>query len=199
MEPTVSAVASCLGISLPGALQLIGKLTRKKLINRNKHTLRLTPAGETIAIGLVRRHRLWEYFLSRCLGIDWEHVHDIAEQLEHVDSPLLVERLDAFLGCPRFDPHGDPIPDRHGNTQHHPLVPLSQVAESTECKVAAVRQQAPSFLQMLREINIGLDTQLRLLKRYSYDGSILIEVEGRQLLLSADAARAILVRKVENR
>lgn len=195
VEPTVSAVAARLGISIPGALQLTTKLIRKKLLTRDKQTLKLTPAGETIAVGLVRRHRLWEYFLTHCLGIDWEHIHEIAEQLEHVDSSLLVERLEAFLGYPRFDPHGDPIPDRHGNTEHRPLIPLSEMAEGTECVVAAVRQQTPSFLQMLRELNIGLGTSLRLLKRYSYDRSVLVEVEGRKVMLSESAARAILVKK----
>ena len=112
---------------LAGALQtkpasitdMMKKLKQKKLINyKPYYGFRLSAEGKRVALGIIRRHRLWEFFLAEKLDFKWDEVHDIAEQLEHVSSKKLTDKLDAFLGYPKFDPHGDPIPDQFGNMNH---------------------------------------------------------------------------------
>lgn len=114
-------------MELAGALQtkpasitdMMKKLKQKKLINyKPYYGFRLSAEGNRVALGIIRRHRLWEFFLAEKLDFKWDEVHDIAEQLEHVSSKNLTDKLDAFLGYPKFDPHGDPIPDKFGNMNH---------------------------------------------------------------------------------
>ena len=122
---------------------------------------RLTVAGKKLALSLVRKHRLWETFLVEHLGFGWEEVHDIAEQLEHVDSISLVERLDAFLGHPTVDPHGDPIPDANGKLpEQAALVRLSEFEGAVPCEVAAVRHGGDDVLAEMSARGIGVGTRL---------------------------------------
>ena len=129
--------------------------------HRPYHGARLTQAGTSLALSLVRKHRLWETFLVDRLGFDWDEVHDIAEQLEHVDSVELVERLDAFLGHPTVDPHGDPIP-KHDGTFHpqHDAVLLAQLEPARTCAVTGVRGGDDDTLSALKKRGIGLGSVL---------------------------------------
>lgn len=98
---------------------MMKKLKNKKLLNyKPYYGFRLSAQGNRIALGIIRRHRLWEYFLAEKLAFKWDEVHEIAEQLEHVSSKKLINNLDKYLGFPKFDPHGDPIPDQDGNMNH---------------------------------------------------------------------------------
>ena len=116
------------------------------------HGVTLTRTGRQIANGLIRRHRLWETFLVDKLGFQWDEVHDLAEELEHINNDLLSERLDAFLGNPTVDPHGDPIPDKDGNIQYHEDVSLDQLEAGQQGIIVGVTDHSTDFLQYLEKM-----------------------------------------------
>lgn len=125
------AIADELGTTSASVTDMIKKLTDKSLLSYEKYYgVSLTKEGQKMAIKLLRKHRLWEVFLHDKLGFNWDEVHDVAEQLEHIQSLLLIERLDAFLDYPKFDPHGDPIPNENGNFTYRNQVSLSSIKES---------------------------------------------------------------------
>jgi DtxR family Mn-dependent transcriptional regulator len=134
---------------------------------------RLTDRGRVIAMDIVRKHRLWEVFLVDKLGFGWEEVHDLAEQLEHIDDPELVRRLAAFLGHPKFDPHGDPIPDAAGAMEDdRQLVRLSAMNPGDEGVVKGVVDSGDAFLAHLNSLDISIGTAVEVGARFSYDGSM---------------------------
>ena len=129
---------------------MLKKLSEKKLINYVKYQgVSLTPLGHRLAVHVIRKHRLWEVFLVSHLNFKWDEVHDIAEQLEHIKSKALVNRLDAFLNFPSYDPHGDPIPNEKGSFPKSTAVPLNLLKVKTKGKVVAVERDEPSFLNYL--------------------------------------------------
>ena len=159
---STSQMASHLGVKPPSVTAMVQVLTELGWAeHRPYHGARLTHAGKTLALSLVRKHRLWETFLVDRLGFDWDEVHDIAEQLEHVDSVELVERLDAFLGHPTVDPHGDPIP-KHDGTFHpqHDAMLLAQLEPARSCTVTGVRGGDDDTLSALKKRGIGLGSVL---------------------------------------
>ncbi|MEE2919080.1 MAG: metal-dependent transcriptional regulator [Bacteroidota bacterium] len=159
---STTQMAAHLGVKPPSVTAMVQVLTELGWAeHRPYHGARLTDAGQKLALSLVRKHRLWETFLVDRLGFDWDEVHDIAEQLEHVDSVELVERLDAFLGHPTSDPHGDPIPKPDGT--FHPqqeTMPLSSLIPARRCVVAGVRGGDDHTLSALKLRGIGLGSVL---------------------------------------
>ena len=159
---STTQMAAHLGVKPPSVTAMVQVLTELGWAeHRPYHGARLTDAGQKLALSLVRKHRLWETFLVDRLGFDWDEVHDIAEQLEHVDSVELVERLDAFLGHPTSDPHGDPIPKPDGT--FHPqqeTMPLSSLIPARRCVVAGVRGGDDQTLSALKLRGIGLGSVL---------------------------------------
>jgi DtxR family transcriptional regulator, Mn-dependent transcriptional regulator len=136
----------------------------------------LTDRGRTIATDIIRKHRLWEVFLVDKLGFGWEEVHDLAEQLEHIDDPELVRRLALFLGNPKFDPHGDPIPTASGTMEDdRQLVRLSALAEGESGVVKGVVDSGDAFLAHLNTLGIEIGTKLLVKSRFAYDGSMEIQ------------------------
>jgi DtxR family Mn-dependent transcriptional regulator len=197
IEGTVStnALAEKLKAKPASITDMMKKLNAKKLLNyKPYYGFSLSNEGKKIAVAIVRRHRLWEYFLSEKLGFSWNEVHHLAEELEHVESKELINRLDAFLGFPPFDPHGDPIPDQKGKMQNVrkiqlPQFPLQQIAE-----VVQVTNQSPEMLELLHHKNIGIGTQLEVKRHFQFDGSIEIKVRNTLLNISAQVAENIYVR-----
>jgi DtxR family transcriptional regulator, Mn-dependent transcriptional regulator len=156
---------------------MLKKLVDKKLITYDKvKGARLTEKGGKVAVTVVRKHRLWEVFLLEKLGYSWDVVHEIAEQLEHIQHQELADRLDAFLGYPEFDPHGDPIPNANGELPKTTSILLSEIEEGQSCKVAAVKDTSPSFLQYLLQLSIGIGTRIKLIERIPFDGSVVIQI-----------------------
>ncbi len=159
---STSQMAAHLGVKPPSVTAMVQVLTELGWAeHRPYHGARLTQAGRTLALSLVRKHRLWETFLVERLGFDWDEVHDIAEQLEHVDSVELVARLDAYLGHPTVDPHGDPIPKADGT--FHPqrdAVLLAQLEPTLNCVVTGVRGGDDGTLSALKGRGIGLGSVL---------------------------------------
>lgn len=174
---------------------MLRKLSDKNMLFYEKYKgVRLTPEGKAVALWLVRKHRLWEVFLLKTLGFSWDEVHDVAEQLEHIKSRTLIERLDKFLGFPQYDPHGDPIPDQFGNWHPISSVPLAEISPNTTCHVVSVSDADPAFLRYLGKVGISIGAKIEILDRIEFDGSI--EIRIRELdnkLISKQIAENILV------
>jgi DtxR family Mn-dependent transcriptional regulator len=136
------------------------------------HGVTLTTRGRTLALQLVRRHRLWETFLVERLGFGWDQVHDVAEQLEHVASDQLIERLDDYLGRPGFDPHGDPIPDSQGRLRVRATKPLGTCQAGETVRIAAVTGTTDALLRLLGGKGLQLGTVLTITEVHPFDGSV---------------------------
>lgn len=192
-----NAISTEMQTSAASVTDMIGRLSKKELVHYQKHRgVSLTPEGRQIATHLVRKHRLWEVFLVDKLGFSWDEVHDIAEQLEHIRSLLLVERLDEFLGCPRFDPHGDPIPDAEGNFAFRKQIPLAELQIGDKGVVVGVQDHAPAFLQYLDRINLGLGAQIEILEHFEYDESVKVKrLPADELVLSKKVSQNLFVQK----
>ena len=191
---STNAIAEELQTKASSVSDMVKKLSEKDLINYIKYQgVSLTKVGLSLAVHIVRKHRLWEVFLVNHLNFKWDEVHDIAEQLEHIKSPELVARLDAFLEHPNYDPHGDPIPNEKGEFPKSTAIPLSELALSSKGKVVAVEMDEPSFLKYLDKLNISIGTQLAVLELNDFDNSIDIKIDNVQRHISLDVAKNILV------
>lgn len=192
-----NAISTEMQTSAASVTDMIGRLSKKGLVNYQKHRgVSLTPDGRKVATHLVRKHRLWEAFLVEKLGFTWDEVHDIAEQLEHIRSLVLVERLDEFLGRPQFDPHGDPIPDADGNFAVRKQIQLAELEVGDQGVVVGVQDHASSFLQYLDRIDLGLGTRVKMLEHFEYDESVRIGRSSKEeLVLSKKVSQNLFVQK----
>lgn len=192
---TPTAIAAALENNPASVIDMLKKLTEKKLINYDKKKgAKLTDKGYKSAVQIVRKHRLWEVFLLDKLGYTWDEVHDIAEQLEHVQQHDLADRLEKFLGYPEYDPHGDPIPDASGQIINAYTTMLYEIEEGKTCTVAAVRDTSTDFLQYLHKLNISIGTKLKVVEKISYDDSVIIQAGKNNMTVSRKFAENILVK-----
>jgi DtxR family Mn-dependent transcriptional regulator len=189
------ALAHSFGIQAPSVTDMVKKLAEKKLLRYEKSKgVRLTDKGKKIAVTVVRKHRIWETFLVQTLEFRWDEVHPLAEQLEHVHSEELIDRLDNFLGHPKFDPHGDPIPDRNGNIQATGAIPLKQGETGNTYKLIGIREDSNELLQYLNRQEIGLGSVLQIQDRETFDQSLRVMVNTEKTcFISAVVAGALLV------
>lgn len=178
---------------------MLKKLKAKKLLQYERYKgFRLSEAGKKAALDVVRKHRLWEYFLAEHLKFDWDKVHPIAEELEHISSDELVQRLDNFLGNPSFDPHGDPIPDRHGKIPVINQLSLTDIPLKKTVRVSSVSNQSAQMLEMLKHYHIALGTQITVLNHFSFDGSLEIKVlKHSPCIISEPVAKNVFVHYVQ--
>src|ERR1700754_3537644 len=154
---STNQIAAALNTKAASVTDMLKKLAEKELINYTKYQgVTLTASGEKIAISIIRKHRLWEYFLVEKLSFKWDEVHDVAEELEHISSKELVDRLDDFMGNPKYDPHGDPIPDSSGKFKTHDLKPVSALLVNESGIISGVRDHTPSFLQYLEKMQLTI-------------------------------------------
>ncbi|MES1219733.1 MAG: metal-dependent transcriptional regulator, partial [Bacteroidota bacterium] len=152
---------------------MMKKLKTKKLLHYQPYRgFRLSGEGKKVALGIIRRHRLWEYFLAEKLKFSWDEVHEVAEDLEHVSSKKLIDKLDEYLGFPRFDPHGDPIPDMHGKIETSEAVCLTNLALNKKAIVCKVGDQSSEILELLRHKNINIGTRLEIKRKFDFDNSM---------------------------
>ena len=198
-EAGTNQLAGKLNVRPATATDMLKKLREKQLVNYEKYgKITLTETGRDLAVAIIRRHRLWETFLFDKLGFSWDEVHDIAEQLEHIKSEKLVERLDRFLGFPLFDPHGDAIPNANGDYTHDEARhTLAEAAEEARYTIIAVKDNSPSFLQYVSQIGIGIHSEVTVLQRYAFDHSIALEIDGTKTNISDKAAQNIYCRPIE--
>lgn len=194
---STSAISLQLATSAASVTDMLKKLAEQKLIEYVKYRgVHLTPAGKSMAVEMIRKHRLWETFLHDKLAIGWDAVHEIAEQLEHVQSATLIDQLDAFLGHPKFDPHGDPIPDASGKFTLRNQVLLNTLQAGDHALVVGVREHDVDFLKYLDSRDLHINASLLIKEKHSYDGSVRIETTtGAETLLSPKAAQNIYVKK----
>ena len=175
---STNAISSDLKTSAASVTDMLKRLSEKGLINYEKYKgVTLTKEGNQIATLLIRKHRLWEVFLVDKLNFSWDKVHEIAEQLEHIKSKDLVQRLDAFLNHPKFDPHGDPIPDADGNFTFRKQVLLSALEPDQKGIIVGVYDHSPSFLQYLEKMDLILGAHIQILEKFEYDESMRILIE----------------------
>lgn len=174
---------------------MMKRLSAKKLIRYERyHGVSITEQGASDALLIIRKHRLWETFLVEKLGFRWHEVHEVAEQLEHVQSGLLIERLDEFLGHPSSDPHGHSIPDRDGNLRAMAGTPLSLVAIGNSSRVRAIRNGAPEFLEYLTRIGVHIGAQVEITERRTFDGSLEVRINGGMVtVVSREVGENIMV------
>jgi len=195
-EVTVNEVSKELGINKAASVtDMLKKLAEKKLINYIKYQgVTLTNTGVNAAVNIIRKHRLWEVFLVEKLGFKWDEVHDIAEELEHINSETLINRLDDFLGNPAADPHGDPIPDRTGIIKHKKLVKISDMHPGESGTVSGVSEHSSVFLKLLEKMGLTLGTKIIVSELIEFDGSIMLTIDQKtERTISREVAKNILV------
>src|SRR6188472_485064 len=152
---------------------MMKKLKTRKLVNYQPYQgFRLTPEGKKVALSIIRRHRLWEYFLAEKLKFSWDEVHEVAEELEHVSSKKLIDKLDEYLGYPRFDPHGDPIPDSLGKMENSRQINLAELPLNQPAEVCRVVNQSGEMLELLQHKRIAIGTRLEVKRKFGFDHSI---------------------------
>jgi DtxR family Mn-dependent transcriptional regulator len=187
-------LASHLDVKPATVTDMLKKLRDKKLVDYEKYgKVSLTKSGKKHATDVLRKHRLWETFLYEKLEFTWDEVHEVAEQLEHIQSGKLIEKLDKFLGHPAFDPHGDPIPNSKGEFSVEYKKVLADVAVGKSCKMVAVKDSTTPFLQYVMKVGLGLSSKIKVLALQEYDHSITIEVNGTEHTVSQKFAENIYV------
>ena len=190
-----NALAETMNTRAASVTDMVKKLSLKKLISYEKYYgVKITRQGKNEALMVVRKHRLWETFLVEKLNFNWDEVHEVAEQLEHIQSPLLIEKLDAFLGHPSVDPHGHPIPDKNGKIVEVKNVPLSRLPGNRKTYVRSVTNGSPSFLQYLSKIGIYIGASVTITEKVEFDGSLEVLIDGKnRVFISRDAGENLMV------
>jgi DtxR family transcriptional regulator, Mn-dependent transcriptional regulator len=188
-------IAESMSTKAASVTDMIKKLSSKNLLSYEKYYgAKITKNGKSEALSVIRKHRLWETFLVEKLQFTWDEVHDVAEQLEHIQSPLLIEKLDEFLGYPTADPHGHPIPDKDGKVPSMKLVPLSESVINKKVVVRSVKDGSPSFLQYLSKIGIYIGAKIAILDKIEFDSSLEVLIDNKtRIFISRDAAENLLI------
>ena len=182
---STNALAEEMETKASSVTDMVKKLSDKKLVIYKKYQgVKLSKQGRDTAIDIIRKHRLWEVFLVEKLNFNWDEVHDVAEQLEHIRSEKLIKELDKFLGFPKRDPHGDPIPDAGGNfsVSNKTLLADLSIGEAGIC--VGVKDSSAAFLQFLDKNNISLGKKIKVLEKEDFDKSMLIDNQGNDLRIS---------------
>lgn len=193
---STSALAAEMGVQSATVTDMLKKLSaKKKIIYKKYYGVELTSGGRSEAVRIIRKHRLWETFLVDKLGFNWGEVHDVAEQLEHVDSEQLTDRLDAFLDFPTVDPHGDPIPTKEGEIRIRPTLPLSQLEPGDTAVIAAVRHDGKDLLDYLERHGLVLGSRLEIVEVLDFDGSMRLKVGEDDRYISEKISVNILVER----
>lgn len=193
-EVSTNAIAESMETKPSSVTDMIQKLAEKKLVVYKRYKgAQLTEKGKKIAANVIRKHRLWEVFLVEKLNFHWDEVHEIAEQLEHIQSEELITRLDKFLGSPDFDPHGDPIPDKHGVLKRTEKKLLSEIEKTQKGVCVGVKESSADFLQYLDKKKISIGTKITVLGKEFFDGSMIIQVGNEQFFISKTVAENLFV------
>ncbi len=189
-----NALAEAMNTKAASVTDMIKKLSAKSLISYKKYYgVNVSAKGKSQALQVIRKHRLWETFLVQKLDFNWDEVHEIAEQLEHIRSPRLIERLDKFLDYPTVDPHGDPIPNGKGKIIIKPQLPLNQVEEGYKGTIVAVKDSDSAFLKYLEKIGAKPGKKIQVIGKESYDESMEVIVDNQKVFISKEVSKNILV------
>jgi DtxR family Mn-dependent transcriptional regulator len=196
-EVSTNAIAEMMETKASSVTDMLKKLAEKDLVNYKKYQgVSLTDTGKLSAKMIVRKHRLWEVFLVEKLDFSWDEVHDIAEQLEHIKSEQLINRLDDFLGNPTEDPHGDPIPDANGRIVKIEKQLLSELLENQFGMCVGVKDTSSDFLKYLDKQEIALGSKIEIIGKETFDLSLKIKVNEKELTISNKIASNLFVKKI---
>ncbi|PCI97880.1 MAG: iron-dependent repressor [Flavobacteriales bacterium] len=194
---STNSIAKELETKASSVTDMIKKLSDKKLVNYKKYQgATLTKQGKDIAVSIIRNHRLWEVFLVEKLNFKWDEVHDLAEELEHINSEKLTEQLDAFLEFPKHDPHGDPIPDKNGNINRHNDITLADLQANEIGTVVGVKEQSKSYLNYLENIQLELGAKITVHNIVDFDRSMSASINnGNSINISHQASKNLIIKK----
>ena len=193
---STNALAEEMETKASSVTDMVKKLSEKDLVEYKKYQgVKLRKRGRSTAVGVIRKHRLWEAFLVEKLNFSWDEVHEVAEQLEHIKSDKLIEELDRFLEFPTRDPHGDPIPDADGNFKESDRLLLSAFSVGDKGICTGVKDSSAEFLQYLDKNGIALGQQLEVLEKEEFDQSMVISFRGRELPISHRISTNLYIKK----
>ena len=193
-EAGTNELATHLNVKPATANDMLKKLKEKKLISYEKYgKISLTSPGKKMALDVLRKHRLWETFLYEKLDFTWDEVHEIAEQLEHIQSAKLIEKLDQYLGFPEYDPHGDVIPNAKGELKLEPRKKLAEIKVGRVCRMVAVKDNTAPFLKYVVKLGLGISSKIKVIGRQEYDAMMEIEVGNQKHSVSQKFAENIFV------
>lgn len=197
---SITDIANWLELKTPSVLEKINTLVKKDYVTyQKKDGAKLTKAGKEIALNIIRRHRIWETYLNKELNFNWAEVHEIAEQLEHVNSEKLLDKIYEIIGKPNFDPHGDPIPNKQGKFPNSDRRALSMSVKGCKCIIQGVSDHSETFLNYLTQLSINIEDKIQVTQVIEYDGSIIIQNKHKQeITLSSKSANQILVTCTKN-
>jgi DtxR family Mn-dependent transcriptional regulator len=192
---TTNELADSLNTKPASVTDMMKKLKTRKLVHYQPYQgFRLSADGRKVALSIIRRHRLWEFFLSEKLKFNWDEVHEVAEHLEHVSSKKLIDKLDEYLDFPKFDPHGDPIPDTNGKMESNKQASLAEWPLNKPAIVCQVMNQSAELLELLQHKKISIGTRLEIKKRFDYDESVEIKIQKLSpITISGQLAKTIFV------
>lgn len=191
---STNSIAEYLTIKPATVTSMLKKLREKNLISYERYgKVSLTKKGNEQALKIIRKHRLWEVFLVEKLHFQWDEVHEVAEQLEHIRSEKLTDKLDAFLQFPDYDPHGDPIPDTRGRIKVRSKTTLAEALPGKTYSVVAVKDSSSEFLNYLKQLNIALSTAVSVIQIIEFDRSMIISVDGKERTVSEKFASNLLI------
>jgi DtxR family Mn-dependent transcriptional regulator len=188
-------IAAAMKTKAASVSDMLRKLGDKKVIEYRKYYgVHITEEGKKYALQTIRKHRLWEVFLVEKLHFTWDEVHEVADELEHIKSGILIQRLDEYLGYPKFDPHGDPIPDEYGDVRSKPRLPLSEVEINGTGQIVAVKDSSAAFLRYLDKVGAYIGARIKVLDKVEFDGSVEILVDNtKKIFMSREVAGNVLV------
>jgi DtxR family Mn-dependent transcriptional regulator len=191
---STNALAEVMATKAASVTDMVQKLSSKDLVSYEKYYgVNVTAKGRADALVVIRKHRLWETFLVKKLGFSWDEVHEVAEQLEHIQSTHLINKLDEFLGFPKTDPHGDPIPDEKGRLKVMPQVELGQLKAGYQGLIAAVKDTDSDLLRYLDKIGARPGTRIKVIDKEEYDESMEVVIDNRKVFVSKEVSKNILV------
>ena len=191
---STNSIADYLDMKPSSVTDMLKKLAEKKFINYQKYKgTSLTKKGKLIALSIIRKHRLWETFLVDKLGFGWDQVHIIAEQLEHIKSEELIENLDNFLGNPKYDPHGDPIPNKNGEIEKMNQKLLVELKASQKGIITGVKKGTASLLNYLDKEKVKLGDSIKVIEILEFDGTYIVEINKRKLTFSEKICQNLLL------
>ena len=191
---STNSIADYLDMKPSSVTDMLKKLALKKFINYQKYKgTSLTKKGKLIALSIIRKHRLWETFLVDKLGFGWDQVHIIAEQLEHIKSEELIENLDNFLGNPKYDPHGDPIPNKDGEIEKMNQKLLVELKASQKGIITGVKKGTASLLNYLDKEKVKLGDSIKVIEILEFDGTYIVEINKRKLTFSEKICQNLLL------
>ena len=197
-EVSTNLIAGKIKTKASSVTDMLKKLANKDLVVYKKYQgVYLTELGKLSALAVIRKHRLWECFLVQKLQFNWDEVHDIAEQLEHVKSEALINKLDAFLKFPKLDPHGDPIPDAHGRTIMNKTVSITEMKIGSAGVFVGVRDSSSSFLKYLNKKNLALGDKIKVIDIEPFDSSYHIETKTHRLVITSNVAENLCLKNVK--